>query len=369
MIIIVSKAAPPEHSGAGKRMFAFFHFLRSKGYNVKYVTNTQINDSDIIVIKRHYLERHLGKFNPFVTFIYTFGQLFYRSISGSFSSINTPRTVWLVSASPLTSAAGIFFYMHGYRVITQNVLVNSDDPSHRPPGPLKITYRLKKLQYRYSHVVTSISPALYDLSKAYHHNCIMIPNPVEIPRLIKPVKQDKKTNILVVGRLCYRKGTDIVFKTINMIHSSDPSVIFTFIGPYNDDEEELNNLYNNCYKINKENVIFEGYQIDPRPWYKKADILFLPSRREGFGTVFIEAMAYGLPVVAKKIPGITDYIFDNGYPAIIDSENPNEYENIILKLINDNKYYEALVEELRLKVKRFDMDYIYNQYINTIKAT
>jgi len=366
MIIIVSKAAPPDHSGAGKRMYNFFLFLRSKGYNVKYVTNTQIYSKDIIVIKKHFLEKCLSKLNPVVTFMYTFAQLSFNLVAGSFSSNDTIRTVWLVSASPLTSAAGLFFYMSGYRVITQNVLIDSDDPGYRPPGPLKITYRLRKLQYRISHVVTSISPGLYELSKPYHPHCIMIPNPVELQEDKNPAKSDKKDNVLIVGRLSFRKGTDIAFKTIDLIHTFNPEINFTFVGPYDDMDKQLKQIYDTSENINKTNVIFTGYQIDTRPWYMKADILFLPSRKEGFGTVFIEAMAHGLPVVAKKLPGVTDYIFNNGYTTLIDSEDPYEYAKAILRLVGDSEYYVSLVKKIQNNVIRFEKESIYEKYLQLI---
>jgi len=196
----------------------------------------------------------------------------------------------------------------------------------------------------------------------------MIPNPVEIPVIKVLPKAGKKSNILVVGRLCYRKGTDIVFKVINLIHKDDPDVHVSFVGPYEDMDKKLKLLYESSQNINKMNVHFAGYQIDTRPWYMKADIFLMPSRREGFGTGFIEAMAYGIPVVAKKLEGITDYIFYNGYPAVIDSEDPNEYTSIIFKLMNDDGYYHSLVKELRRNVKRFDRAKIYKQYLNLLEG-
>jgi len=323
----------------------------------------------VIVIKNIAIENYLWKFSPIFVFLFSLAQFVYWYIKGSFKSTDGIRTVWLVSSHPLDSAASMFFYYAGYRIITQNVLMHSDDPSRRPGGRLNISHKFRMLQYRFSHAVTSISPGLYELSKPHHPNCSMIPNPVEIQKVKNPGKSGKKTEILFVGRVSLRKGADILFRVIDLVHKKGPKIMFTLVGPYDDMDEELKNIYNSCENINRSNVLFSGYQEDIQPWYRKADIFFLPSRREGFGTVFIEAMSYGIPVVAKKLDGITEYIFENGYPGVLNSDDPVEYAEELLRLIHDNKYYDSVVKMLENKVSRFDKNSIYNQYIELIKNT
>ena len=366
MIIIICKSAPPEHTGAGKRMYSFFRYLKNEGYEVKFVTNTPLDEKDVIVIKKCTIENYLWKFSPLFVFLFSLAQFVYWYIKGNFKSTDGVRTVWLVSSHPLESAASVFFYYAGYRIITQNVLMHSDDPSRRPGGRLNIFHKLRTLQYRFSHAVTSNSPGLYKLSKPHHPNCIMIPNPVEIQKVKNTVKPGKKTDILFVGRVSFRKGADIVFKAIDLIHIKDPEIKFTLVGPYDDMDEELKNIYSSCENINRSNVLFAGYQEDTQPWYRKADIFFLPSRREGLGTVFLEAISYGIPVVANKLYGVTDYIFDNGYPGLIDSEDPEIYAGKLLKMINHPHYYEMLVAEWQPKLRRFETENIFKKYVNLI---
>ena len=347
-------------------MYAFFQYLKDKGYNVKIVTNTSSIQNDVLVVTKNPFAGIPYGIGPIITFLHSLFYLFYYVILGNFKVTDSICTVWLVSASPLTAAAAVMFNLMGYRVITQNVLMHSDDPSRRAGGLINVSHKFRRLQYYISDTVTSNSPGLYDLSAKYHSNCIMIPNPVDIQNITKWDRPQKGNYILTVGRLSYRKGTDIVFKTIDIIHKNNPDIQFTFVGPCDNMEGYLQKVYDSCVHINKENVYYAGYQKDIHSYYMNADIFFLPSRKEGFPSVFIEAMAYGLPAVVKKIEGITDFVFQNGYPAAIDSEDPEEYAKLILRLHFDRKFNESVGKKSSGNVTRFDREEIYQRYLNLI---
>jgi glycosyltransferase involved in cell wall biosynthesis len=333
MIVIVSKFTPPHHGGGGRRIYYFFQYLKTKGYEVKFVTNTNISEDGIVIIKKIRIEEHLKHLGSMFTFIFSFAQLLYGSVNGKFRSTDGIKTAWLLSSNPLTAAAAVFFKIIGFRIITQNILMHSDNPGRRPSGILNITHKLRTLQYYLTDTVTSNSPGLYELSKPHHPDCVMIPNPVEIPENIERDKNISQINVLIVGRLSHRKGTDIVFRTIDIIHKTNPDIRFTFVGPYDDTDAWIWDVYESSENINRPNISFVGYQPDPRPWYRDADIFFLPSRNEGFPSVFLEAMAQGLPLVVKKLEGVTDFILQNGYPAVIDSDEPECFSETIIKLV------------------------------------
>lgn len=70
-------------------------------------------------------------------------------------------------------------------------------------------------------------------------------------------------------------------------------------------------------------VIFAGFQPDPTPFYKTANLFVLSSDYEGFGNVIVEAMACGTPVVSTNCASGPAEILDNGrYGRLVPTNNP-----------------------------------------------
>lgn len=57
-------------------------------------------------------------------------------------------------------------------------------------------------------------------------------------------------------------------------------------------------------------AVFHGFKEDPRPYYKAADCIVLPSYHEGMSNVLLEAASTGRPVVTSKIPGCMESVED-----------------------------------------------------------
>ena len=76
-----------------------------------------------------------------------------------------------------------------------------------------------------------------------------------------------------------------------------------------------------------------GYGAD-RPAYAAADIFVFASTKEGFGNVLIEAMAAGLPVVARRLPGVTDSFIDHGRTGFL-FDTAAEYTALVQALVDD----------------------------------
>src|SRR5690606_32792633 len=101
-------------------------------------------------------------------------------------------------------------------------------------------------------------------------------------------------------------------------------------------------------------------------YMKISDVFLFPSRREGFGTVQIEAMASGCPVIANYLPGITDEIINdtvNGY--IIYSESDiKKYLLIIINLLSDKNLSQQISENAVKKVfMKFSRETVMQNYI------
>jgi glycosyltransferase involved in cell wall biosynthesis len=126
---------------------------------------------------------------------------------------------------------------------------------------------------------------------------------------------------IFVGRLCRDKGLFDLFKAFSMFSSNNNgNYSLWIIGP---DEEDI------AYQIKKQ---FPGlYDLakwigptsTPELYMAAADVLLLPSHREGFGTVIIEAAACGLPTISYRIDGVVDALV-NGHTGILVSLGDTE---------------------------------------------
>lgn len=109
--------------------------------------------------------------------------------------------------------------------------------------------------------------------------------------------------LLFVGRLKKEKGVIDLTSAFLRLRKADCPVRLLFVGP---DEEGLAKTWQDIPGLHHIN-----YTPQVEEYFAAADLLCLPSYREGFGSVLIEAGASGLPVVASRIYGITDAVEEN----------------------------------------------------------
>jgi glycosyltransferase involved in cell wall biosynthesis len=95
-------------------------------------------------------------------------------------------------------------------------------------------------------------------------------------------------------------------------------------------------------------VIFTGFVPDGEMalHFKLADLFIMPSEKEGFGIVFIEAMFYGLPVIAGNKDGSLDALCNGELGTIIDPDKLPEIEAAIKKILNDPTKYKPNRDKL-----------------------
>ena len=88
-------------------------------------------------------------------------------------------------------------------------------------------------------------------------------------------------------------------------------------------------------------VVLPGYIADQslEAHFATSDIYIMPSRKEGFGIVFIEAMYYGLPVIAGNLDGSTDALLNGELGQLVKPDNVAEIEVAITNIINNKRAY------------------------------
>jgi phosphatidylinositol alpha-1,6-mannosyltransferase len=168
---------------------------------------------------------------------------------------------------------------------------------------------------------------------------------------VYPEKQnpENQTNseliqIVCVGRIHPRKGQDqIILALLKLPTETQKSLHLCFVGPINNPKYSM--TIQNLAKEFAGEVTFEGDCADQElaSIYAKSDIFALtslptPKSVEGFGFVYLEASAHGLPIIANKTGGVEDAVIDNKTGLL---SEPNDLETLsknFLSLISDKNY-------------------------------
>jgi len=141
----------------------------------------------------------------------------------------------------------------------------------------------------------------------------------------------KKKLVLFVGKLAHFKGVDILIEALRLYESEYPGEVTSFIAG---DGELATSLKKQAADGNLKDLYFLGHlnSTQLRELYSTADISLVPSRREPFGLVAIEALACGCPVIATNQGGLTDIINDD-VGSLVNVEDAEDLKNAIRKEI------------------------------------
>ena len=152
----------------------------------------------------------------------------------------------------------------------------------------------------------------------------------------------KKLNILdvdfvfvFVGRLVTDKGINELIKAFENLSKTNKNVKLLLVGDFEDKIDAL--LPETKLLIgNNKNIIFVGFQVDVRLFLAISNTFVLPSYREGFPNVLLQAGAMNLPCIVTNVNGCNEIINDNFNGKIIEPKSENEILNA-MQLFLDNK--------------------------------
>lgn len=206
----------------------------------------------------------------------------------------------------------------------------------------------------------------------------VIPPGVDLKRFKPLIDENEKNEILKTEELSCLKEFKILLTVCRL--SNEKNVIYAIdvIKNLNDeyklvivgDGEEFSTLKRYVMECGLEKqVIFTGFKTNIEDYYKVSDIFILPSRYEGFGHVYLEAMASGVPCIGlehnpPKIITATHEIIKNGLNGYIDTgENPKTLADRI------KVWFETpdLVSELKVNSRKYvEKNHSWKAHIDSI---
>ena len=172
------------------------------------------------------------------------------------------------------------------------------------------------------------------------------------------IKEDALV-FLYLGRLNYDKGIMDLAAAFNELNNMSSCLVF--VGP---DEKYMQarivaaNTESNC------RMHFVGYTENPQAYIAAADVLCLPSYREGFNNVTIEAAAVGVPAIASRIYGITDAVLDGETGLLHEPRDVDAIKQCMQTLIDNKQLRLKLGEQARARaIKDFDSNVITQAWV------
>ena len=171
---------------------------------------------------------------------------------------------------------------------------------------------------------------------------LFYPKNSEECKKILQLPSDKET-ILTVGNLVEIKGHKYLIEAMNEVVKHRKDVLCIIVGSgklKNKLEKQIKKL-----KLEDHVKLVGGKPHDEIPiWMNAADLFVLPSLRESFGVVQIEAMACGKPVVATYNGGSEEIITSGDYGLLVKPANPEELAEKILIGLDREWDYEKIFE-------------------------
>jgi glycosyltransferase involved in cell wall biosynthesis len=132
------------------------------------------------------------------------------------------------------------------------------------------------------------------------------------------------------------KGYDEVMQAVHDMKEKYPTTKYLLVGKYDAIEKQrLDELISRlCLK---DQIILTGFIPDEElaAHYALADLYIMPSQKEGFGIVFIEAMFYGKPVIAGNLDGSADALDNGNLGILVNPDDSREITAAIIKVMEN----------------------------------
>ena len=171
-----------------------------------------------------------------------------------------------------------------------------------------------------------------------------------------------------VGRIVKDKGINELISAFNNINQKYPNAHLLLVGPIESVQNPVDESTFRTIEKN-ENIHAVGMQKDVRPYLKASDAFVLPSYREGFGMVLIEAGAMGLPCITTDITGCNEIIVPGENGAIIEPRNMKALRDEMEKWVSNPDMVKKMASNARNMVsERYDSRIVRDHYFEFYKS-
>ena len=202
-------------------------------------------------------------------------------------------------------------------------------------------------------------------------NKFHVANGLDVPSIAteKGRSPDESTfRIFFMAGLRATKGVMEIVKTASEMKLRGIDCIFDIAGPWQEEDTRLSFEQAVLEADVADCIVMHGRVTGEDKWnlYKKASLFFFPSyyESENFPLVLIEAMAFGLPIVATRWRGIPEMVLDNETGILCDVNSPVQFADGIEKLNSSEDLMDTMSNAANA---RYTSNYTQNSFLKNIQ--
>lgn len=172
---------------------------------------------------------------------------------------------------------------------------------------------------------------------------------------------------IFIGRMVRDKGINELVAAFDRLNREIPATKLLLVGKF---EDELDPVLPETKQMIEKNpkIEFAGYQNDVRPYFAAADVAVLPSYREGFPNVVIQAGAMGLAQIVTDINGCNEVVVDGRNGLIVPKQNEEALYEAMRRLTTDRELTARMAASAREMVAtRFRQEDVWEALLRMYK--
>jgi phosphatidylinositol alpha-1,6-mannosyltransferase len=337
-ILLIAGSYPPEVGGIADLMQAFVHGLLGKGVDVKVVANPKLPRGYLKQVQAcRDLVRERTRHTKFDRIVVSSWSPYGVGMPGKFDT-----------------------FCYGMDLL---------EPSR------SIRYRLlmKRTLRRASRIlaISRYTAELAERAGAEARQIVMVPPGVDGQKF-RPVKRSSHSRVILsIGRLVERKGFDMILRALPAVAKSFPDVEYWCAGD-GPDRNRLQQVAEEMKIAKRVQWLGEISDEEKLKRYQTADVFVMPNRIsekersvEGFGIVFLEAGACGLPVIGGNSGGVPDAVVNGITGYLVDPMSAPEISQRLIELLSNPGLRQMMGHAARQRVlNEFRPDQIAERYLN-----
>ncbi|OGE76531.1 MAG: hypothetical protein A3C85_03850 [Candidatus Doudnabacteria bacterium RIFCSPHIGHO2_02_FULL_48_21] len=267
---------------------------------------------------------------------------------------NPYNLVWSIMAAYAGAAALLF--LRGKPNLNFLLTLQEGDPIQHIHGRVRGFRKIWQRIFKRADYIQAISRFLADWARQEGSVCPIevVPNGVDFKKFQIPsfrLKDGQEFIIVTASRLVPKNGVDILIRAVVKLQTTNYKLQILGVGP---EEVKLKALAKKLGVSQRVHFLGNILQDEIPQYLSEADIFVRPSRSEGLGTAFLEAMAAGVPIIGTPVGGIPDFLTEGETGLFSKTDDPADLADKITIL--------AEKPELRRKLSQNGKQLVMEKY-------